>query len=232
MTEASVHVWAASLEVSDERLAQLTCALSSEERGRASRFRSGDLTRHFIAGRGYLRELLGAYMGLPPADIRLAYDEHGKPRLAAPEQHRSLLFNVSHSGPLALYAVSAVARVGVDVERIEPFADMPAVAGRFFSPSEQRRLEAESPESYVLAFYRCWTRKEAYLKATGFGLLTPLDSFDVSLARGEPPAILRVDGDYDAPRRWALIHLEPARSCVGALAVETACPEVHCWQWC
>lgn len=230
LADTTVHVWAASLDVPHDRLARLATTLSDDERRRASVFRRDWLTARYVAGRGQLRELLGAYLKVPAAAIEFAYDDHGKPRIAHPDRHPPLQFNVSHSGGLALYAVSNVSRLGVDVEEMRPFADMPAVARHNFSAAERSHLDTEPPESYVAGFYRCWTRKEAYLKAIGIGLFLPLDSFDVSVAAHEPAALLRADGDDDAPRRWAVVHLEPGPTAVGAVVVETPRPDVRCWR--
>jgi 4'-phosphopantetheinyl transferase len=229
--DSSVHIWVASLDASRERLARLSNTLSEDERHRALRFGRASLTARFIAGRGQLREVLGAYLGLPATDIGFAYSKNGKPRIARPQSHPALHFNVAHSDTVALYAVSRISCLGVDVEEVRPFEGMPAIARQHFSAAERQRLDAEPAESYVAAFFRCWTRKEAYVKAIGTGLSTPLDSFDVSLAAGERTALLRVNGDDDAPHRWALVHLEPVRGCVGALAVETPHPSVCCWRW-
>jgi 4'-phosphopantetheinyl transferase len=229
LSDAAVHIWAASLDVPPERLATLAATLSDDERHRAVQFRRHWLSARYVAGRGQLRELLGGYLEVPPRVIEFAYDAHGRPRIARPNHHPSLHFNVTHSSSLALYAVSLISRVGIDVEEKRSFADMAPIARQNFSAAELRSLDAEPPADYVAAFYRCWTRKEAYLKATGNGLSTPLDSFDVSVAQRDPPALLRVEGDDGAPQRWAIVHQEPTSRFVGALAVETPHPDVHFW---
>lgn len=229
LTDVAVHVWAATLDLPRERLARLAATLSGEERHRAAQFRRDWLTTRYVAGRGTLRELLGEYLELPATAIQFAYDSHGRPSIAQPDRHPPLQFNVSHSGGLALYAVSLVSHLGVDVEEVRRFADMAAVARQNFSTAERASLDAEPSEAYMAGFYRCWTRKEAYLKATGVGLFKRLDSFDVSVTRWDPPALLRVEGDDEAPRRWAIVHLEPTPDSVGALAVETPHPEVRFW---
>jgi 4'-phosphopantetheinyl transferase len=119
----------------------------------------------------------------------------------------------------------------VDVEEAAPFADMASVAAQFFSPVERRSLGATAGRCDARAFFCCWTRKEAYLKADGIGLFAPLDCFDVSVLPDEYPALLRVAGDPYAPGRWSLRHLEPARSYIGAVAVAMAEPILHCRAW-
>jgi 4'-phosphopantetheinyl transferase len=226
-----VHVWAAALDVARERQVHLASMLAPDERERASRFRRADLTRRWVAGRGVLRELLAAYLGIEPRRVAFAYDAFGKPSLADAMRSPWLRFNVSHSSGCALYACAAGVPIGVDVEALVEFADMTAVAERFFSPAERAQLAGVRPEQATPAFYACWTRKEAYLKARGVGLLAPLDGFDVSIAAGERAAVLRVDGDPEAPARWALGDLRPAAGYVGAVAVEVPAPRVRCWTW-
>jgi 4'-phosphopantetheinyl transferase len=226
-----VHVWAAALDVSPKRLEQLKEVLSRDEHERGARFRNPDIARRWLTGRGLLRELLGEYVGVEPTHIRFAYDAHAKPGLAEPMPRSSVQFNISHAGGLALYAFSHLPAVGVDTEQLIELCDLPDISKRFFSRAECARLVTVSPGCHTLAFYCYWTRKEAYLKARGLGLLAPLDNFDVSGVPGERAALLHVQGDPDAPARWSLFHLNPAAGYVGALAVEARNPRVSCETW-
>lgn len=229
ISASMVQVWAAPLDVAPARLARLARLLHADERKRAARFHGATLSQRFVAGRGLLREVLAAYLDMDAADIRFAYDAYGKPELADPVGP-PLRFNVAHSAGLILVAVSRGARLGVDVEAVLRFDDMEGVAGRFFSPRERGRLANLPVADHVAAFYRCWTRKEAYLKAVGTGLSTPLDSFDVSVSLDES-ALLYDTGDARAPSRWSIVHLEPAREFIGAIALEHPSPSVDCWRW-
>lgn len=213
-----VHVWQAGLEVPAAGRERFYATLSEDERERAARFHF-DRDRHrFIAARGFLREVLGRYLRSDPAQLRFVYSAYGKPSLGA-EFDQRLRFNLSHSHELALCAVTLERDVGVDVEFIRPeFAD-DDVARRFFSAPETARLRALPRAQYAEAFFNCWTRKEAYIKARGEGLSMPLDKFEVSLAPGEPAALLNT---FDAPAeaaRWSLYALEPGPGYVGAVAV-------------
>lgn len=225
----TVQVWAAPLDIAPARLARLEQLLHADERKRAARFHGATLSRRFIAGRGLLREVLAAYLDIAAADIRFANDAYGKPELAD-LVGRSLQFNVAHSAGLILIAVSPGPRLGVDVEAVRWFDEMEGIAGRFFSLGECERLAGLPAADRVAAFYRCWTRKEAYLKAIGTGLSKPLDSFDVSVSPDEP-ALVRDAGDVHAPLRWSIVHLEPASGFVGAIALEYPSPTVKCWRW-
>jgi 4'-phosphopantetheinyl transferase len=227
-----VHVWAAALDVRDDRQRCLAATLTPEERRRAARFRFPELRHRWTAGRGLLREILGHYLAVEPAAVRFGRNAHGKPMLAG-EAQRPIAFNLARSGGLGLYALSSSRAVGVDLEQVREFPEMRAMAGNTFSPGERAALGAVSPEDYLPAFYRCWTRKEAYLKARGTGLLAPLDSFDVEVLPDRPAALLRVSGDATAPGEWTLLHLEPASGYVGALAVEAPPDQVtpRAWSW-
>jgi 4'-phosphopantetheinyl transferase len=227
----TVHVWAAALDVAPERRASLGALLSSDERHRAGRYRTDELIARFTTGRGILREILGAYLDVPPRDMRFRYDEHGKPLLAPDAHPNAPSFNVSHAGGLALYALARRGRLGVDVELISPFPDMLRLSGHFFSAGERRSLESVASLELADAFFSIWTRKEAYLKAHGTGLLAPLDRFEVSAGRREPAALLQVADDPGARQRWSLVHLEPADTFIGAVALEAPRADVLCRHW-
>ena len=210
-----VHVWAADLDHLPE--ASLRGALSADERDRAGRFHFERDRRRFVVARGLLRLLLGRYLDVDPAALAFGYGPRGKPFLDGFEEPR---FNLSHSGGLALLAFASGRDVGVDIEQERPLPGSEDIALHYFSAweaAELRRLRADEREA---AFFRCWTRKEAFIKATGDGLSQPLDAFDVTLAPGEPARLLRVLGEHEAARRFWLEDLRPAPDFAGALAVD------------
>jgi 4'-phosphopantetheinyl transferase len=171
-------------------------------------------------GRGLLRIILGHYVEAPPEGLRFCYNPYGKPALDPTQDRGSLRFNLSHSGGRALYAVARGREVGVDVETIRTeFAGL-AIAERFFAPAEVAVLRDLAPEHRTRAFFSCWTRKEAFIKARGKGLSIPLDTFEVSLAPGAPAALLATHDDRDEAARWTLFDLDPGPGFAGALAVE------------
>jgi 4'-phosphopantetheinyl transferase len=212
-----VHLWCASLDLPDLAQQSLAALLSAEERDRARTFRFERDRQRWIARRGLLRRLLGRYLGVDPAELRFVYGPRGKPALAAPA---ALAFNLSHSGGLALYGISAASsiRLGVDVELIRSdLAHLP-LAKRYFSPAEQSALQVLPRSQQLAAFFRCWTRKEAFVKALGEGLSVPLDSFDVSLSAGEAQ-LLAWRHPAAAETVCTLFDLEPAPGFAAALAV-------------
>jgi len=176
-----------------------------------------DRRRHLI-GRGVLRTLLGRYLNLAPQDLRFETAVAGKPHLASGQGQ--LQFNVSHSGEYVLIAIADDRAVGIDVEEVHDDFDVDEVALHFFSADEKRNLETFTGRAKIEAFYNCWTRKEAYLKAQGAGLSFPLDQFDVSLRPGEPACLIATRPDPAEARRWQLSALDVAEGYKAALAVE------------
>jgi 4'-phosphopantetheinyl transferase len=218
-----VHVWRVPLALEAGKLDAMARLLSADEHERAARFRFPRDRDRFVAARGALRGLLGRYTGARPEQLRFRYDRYGKPAVEAPRSAR-LAFNVSHSADVALVAVARDGDVGVDVELASgAAAAVERVPERFFSAAEVAVLRALPERDQPAAFLRCWTRKEAYVKARGEGLSLPLDGFDVSFAPGEPPALLRTVWSEDEPRAWRLTDLsDPAGRYAAALAVRPA----------
>jgi 4'-phosphopantetheinyl transferase len=212
-----VHVWQFSLEQPAEVRQSLALYLSAEEAERAGRFYFERHRRHFIVAHGFMRMILGSYLEVTAAQVQFTFGSHGKPALAGHE--RDLRFNLSHTGELALLAVSYGREVGVDIEQIRSLDDAASIAGRFFSAAENRAWLAVPDEQKPAAFFNAWTRKEAFIKALGDGLSYPLDRFDVSLAPGQPARLLRVAGEPEATSRWRIEALEPAPGYAAAVAV-------------
>jgi 4'-phosphopantetheinyl transferase len=222
-----VEVWCASLDAPDEA-GRAERWLSPDERQRAARFRFDQDRQRFILHRGILRALLGRYLAVHPRELAFMSGPNGKPALASPFAARGLRFNLSHSQNLALYAFALDREVGVDVEAIRPLDDVEGIARRYFSRAENAALERIVPVQRSEAFFNCWTRKEAFLKATGEGLDRPLDSFDVSLAPGEPARLLATGEPTGA---WSLHDLAPAPGFRAAVAAAGEDWTIHCWRW-
>jgi len=201
-------------------LSKLTRYFSPDERARADRFVFDKDREKYSAARGILRLLLAGYMQVEPREINFTYGAQNKPYLV----DDPLFFNMAHSANLLVYAVTGSRELGVDLEMIRPLDDMDGIARRFFAPAEYTALQSVAQPQRLRAFYNCWTRKEAFLKATGDGLTRPLNQFVVSLRPGEPTKLLHLDGDPQAPQRWQMHAFSPATGYVGALAVAHAMP--------
>jgi 4'-phosphopantetheinyl transferase len=225
----TIQVWSIQLDPTPERVEQLGRFLAADEWQRANRFRFEKHRRQYVVGRGALRALLAAYLGIRPQDVQFSYGPRGKPFLAPPLDAAGLQFNLSNSDELALAGFVRGREIGVDLEYRRPMPDCEQIAERFFSASERETLRAIPPPRKEEAFFNCWTRKEAYLKAVGEGLAAPLDSFDVTLAPGEPPRMLTLEGDAARAARWWLHHLRPAEEYIGAVAIEGGTWEVETW---
>jgi 4'-phosphopantetheinyl transferase len=210
-----VQVWAIWLTASDAAFAFYRSTLSLDERDRTERFSFENLRRSYVLSRGGLRILLGHYLGCPPNEIELLYGPKGKPALRPTTRIR---FNTSHSGQLALHAFTCDCELGVDVEQLRELDDPEGIATRFFSSAEVSELLSLRPGDRGLAFLRCWTRKEAYVKSIGDGLAIPLNHFQVTLLPGVPARFVHVTSNMGTANDWTLNDLELAAGYVGALA--------------
>lgn len=212
--DSQVDLILLSLDLADADIAVLSAHLSPDEHERSRRLLCERDRRRYVTARGQLREILGGYLATQPAEIRFRYGERGKPYLAPNQQ---LFFNLSHSADLAAIAISRDFEVGVDIERLRPVRrDLPK---RYFSPREAMALDALEGDAWQIAFFRCWTRKEAFIKALGEGMRQPLKSFSVTLS--EQPRLEWLADDANAPQNWTFFDVAPAAGFIGAVAVKT-----------
>lgn len=201
--------------------------LSADELARAARFRFERDRWRYVRGRATLRRLLGDWVGEDPGALRFSYNGQGKPALpGGPE------FNLAHCEGEAVLALSTLGRVGIDIERSRDGFASEAIAEHFFAPGEVRRLRALPAQERQDAFFRCWTRKEAFLKAIGGGLSVPLRDFEVAFEPGAGPAVLSCAIPGEDASAWGLhdisaqLHDISAQSAFGphrffvAIAVE------------
>jgi 4'-phosphopantetheinyl transferase len=216
-----VHVWKMDISERHTEAEGLFEVLDDAERERASRFHFQQDRSRFVVARGTLRRLLGRYLLRPPQELRFSYGFFGKPSLA-PElaRERDVRFNVSHSNDQVLLAFSYSREVGIDVERIRPEVNIEEIGSRFFSRKEVKELRALPPSIRREAFFHCWSRKEAFIKAVGKGLSMPLDGFDVSVCPHALFITLDIPDDTRESERWSLVALNPGMGYVAALAVE------------
>lgn len=215
-----VHLWTVRLEASERNFGRCFIWLSADERARAERFHFDRHRRRFVLGRGALRSLLGSYLGIEPVDVSFTYGPQGKPALA--DAACPLRFNTSNSGDLAAYAFTNGCEIGIDVEQHRAVRDLERIAGRFFSPEEAAELLELPAAEKASAFFNCWTRKEAYIKARGGGLSIPLNSFRVTLRTGVTARMVSLAGSEEEARAWTLHEFTPAQDYAGALAYSDA----------
>jgi 4'-phosphopantetheinyl transferase len=212
-----IHVWHAALDRDEKILGQLESTLSLEEKARADRFHFVNDRNRFVVARGLLRELLGGYLHQAPSGLEFSYGQHGKPSLSGGNASSGLSFNLSHSSGLVVYAIARERNLGIDVEHVRPESAGEDIAQRYFSAREVSDLRTVPPEARVEGFFHCWTRKEAYLKATGMGLQIPLDSFSVSLLSENPAQFL---GGVES--HWHMSVYHPAEVYVAEVVYDGA----------
>jgi 4'-phosphopantetheinyl transferase len=231
LCSSEIHVWRVYLAQTVSCLQSLQQTLSIDERTKAEHFHFEKDRSHFIVGRGALRAILSYYLDIDPSALCFSYNPYGKPFLIAGQGGDMLRFNLSHAHGIALIAITKNRNIGIDIESIR--ADFPwqQIAESFFSPLENAVLQSLPVDIQHHAFFTCWTRKEAYIKAVGKGLSIPLDRFDVTVAPGEAAALLNFPENPQEVSRWSLIELIPASDMVATLAVEGDRGQVLCWQW-
>jgi 4'-phosphopantetheinyl transferase len=218
-----VHIWRINLNSDELQLQFFRETLSSDEIARAERFYFPEHRQRFMAGRGTLRTILGQYLDIAPKQVEFEYQPRGKPLLAAKFADQGLLFNLSHSQDLALLGISYQNQIGVDLEYIRTMSDLEGLAKRFFSAREYEYLRLLSPAQQQQIFFRYWTCKEAYLKATGDGLVQ-LEEIEIDLTPNQPSQLL-VSGD------WSLRELIPADNFAAAVVVAGSNINLHCWEY-
>lgn len=238
LTPDDVHVWAVSLDVPAGEAAGLAAVLSPDERARASRHRFARDRGRWVAGRGQLRRILGRYLRRDPAALVFDYacacgdpccaHSHRKPVLAGdPWPH----FNVSHSGGLALIAVTRGRAVGIDLEGRLPSDQIVPLAPTFCAPAELDAIRAMPAVSQARVLIDLWTCKEAYLKARGLGLMLCPREVEFAILPGGQPHLLRVSGDAGEARRWTLAGLPSIPGYSAALVVAGEAQAVRGWRW-
>lgn len=220
-TPRTVDLWYADLNPPGHVVESLRPLLAPDEHERAGRFHFEKHRRRYIVRRGQLRRLLGSYLGSAPESVAFTYGDHEKPAVvqaAGPADER-LEFNLSDSEDLAIYGVARGLEIGVDVEILRPMPDALSISESFFSVPERDSLRSVPETQVAEAFFNCWTRKEAYLKAIGKGLAEPLDSFVVTLKPGQEARFLdfvKLEGEVE---HWSLFQLRPSEDSIAAVAL-------------
>jgi 4'-phosphopantetheinyl transferase len=223
LQENDIHVWRFETQPSDFRYDKMFGLLSAKEKKRALCYKFEKDRREFVMAHGALRMLLGGYLHRPPRQIIFSENEYGKPALI---NGKRIVFNVSHSHGLVLLAFAKNCAVGIDVERIEKLR-YGSVAERFFARREVETLFSLPEGDQLQAFYLCWTRKEALVKAVGEGLSYPLDDFVVSNTPNEPAQILEIE-DGTVWRMWDVSNLPVYAA---ALVSDQEAPVIKFWEW-
>jgi 4'-phosphopantetheinyl transferase len=223
-----VQVWHVDLSVSSRLLSTLRGLLSLQEQERANRFHFAIHRERFTVARACLRMIIGRYLRTDPCAIEFRFGEYGKPELT--HNPLPLKFNLAHCENLALYAFTRDREIGIDLERVTTKLEIEEIATRFFSRREVQVLRRLPDHMKPRAFFNCWTRKEAVIKAIGNGLSLPLDQFDVTLAPLTPAVLLRTRFDEAEASRWSLHSIDPGEEYAATIAVEGTDWQLSCYR--
>jgi 4'-phosphopantetheinyl transferase len=213
-----LEVWAAWLDATNEASAGFWSTLSCQERERAVRYAAQRERARFVVARGLLRAILGSALSVEPQSLEFLYSAKGKPSLGGAYARSGPQFNLAHSGGLGIFAVARDRSVGVDLEQLRPIPDLSDLIKRYLSPGECAELKKLSGEAELRGFLQIWTRKEAWLKATGEGITELLGKINVL----GPSGTEKMCGGPQygsATQRMRLYDLAPATGFLGALAV-------------
>jgi 4'-phosphopantetheinyl transferase len=224
LADNELHVWRASLDLFPLVLQRVERTLDAHEKKRAEKFLVPQARERFVVARGILRELLGTYLGLDAGKVTLSYGPQGKPSLS-PEHNSKIGFSVSHSHGMGLFVFARSHEVGVDIEQVRTDFRGLETACHFFSEEEIAGLAKLPPKLADEAFFGCWTRKEAYVKARGQGLSIPLRSFTVRFAEREQ---LLWD---ESGARWSCYSVEPEAGFAGAVVAAGENWRLKYWEW-
>lgn len=230
LAKNSLHVWCVSLEVGETRLHSLKDLLSEDERSRAESYHFERHRRRYIACRGQLRKILAGYIQCSTTSIEFQYGDRGKPDLAAGQTASKTKFNVSKSEELALIAVTNAGHIGIDIEHLRPVSDAAKLAQRYFAAPEVETLLSAPTSLHERIFLEIWTRKEAFIKATGQGLSYPLNQFAVSAAHTDPVVTVKFLPDSAKSEDWHLTNISPQKDVLAAVAVCGTSPQITCWR--
>ncbi len=214
-----VHIWHLSLAEQGANFDHLKKLLDSGERSAGERFRFQKDRNLYIAAHGFLRLILGFYEGIDPADVQFVRNPYGKPLIAGNNRPEKMMFNLSHSGNRILFAFTRGREIGVDIEKIRADFACQEIAERFFSEQEVAVFNSLPKEKKTEAFFNCWTRKEAFIKAVGEGLSYPLKDFDVTLRSGQEAQLLNICRQSDEASNWTLVDIPVNDEYKGAVAV-------------
>jgi 4'-phosphopantetheinyl transferase len=231
LTGDDVHVWRIRLDLPQSLVADLASLLSPEESARAEQFLCQEAGRRFIASHGATRRILSRYLDQSPEEIRFVTSGRGKPHVVTAADAPAICFSLSHSGDLALCAVAEGREIGVDVERIRPVSAWREIAGRYFSAGENLALRSLAGDQAGEAFFRGWTRKEAYSKALGDGVSQRWTQFTVSLQPGTAKETVHSAPEARVEGPFTLCPLAPGAGYVAAVAVQGTGWRLSCWQW-
>jgi 4'-phosphopantetheinyl transferase len=229
MSADEAHLYAVPLDAMRNRWDELQTILTPDERQRAEQFQLDAPRRRFVIARAALRILLGRYLDLRPADVALSVGANGKPRLDDEHDKHDLHFNLAHSGDLALVVLANGCEVGVDLERLRAVRHAEHIAKRYFHPAEMEAILSAPPSARDTAFLKCWTGKEAVLKAIGIGITGSLTAFQVPIHEDDGAYVEIFASLHGKPTQCWLQRVDPCSEYLAAVAFENSRRKVRCF---
>ncbi len=223
------HIWLARVDVHKNNISLYKSLLPSEELVRAGKFVRRDDRDSYLLSRVALRDIVSRYLNVGFNDVSFFRNEYGKPFIAKEINRENMECNLSHSGDIVLIGMSKGGKIGIDIERIREMDEMDALVRDYFSTIEQEYFKSLSPGEKIGAFFACWSRKEAYIKARGKGLSYPLDSFSVSVGPGDDAALLH--DDHENISEWSLKDIAYSPDYAGAVAVKGRNLDYRYYRW-
>lgn len=220
LSDRVVHIWQADLDVSDDLMCQYANLLSTVERKRAERFVFEQDRQRYVAAHGILRILLSHYLQIDQADVSLAAMKNSKPVVVAPLSSQRISFNLSHSDERALFGITSVRPIGVDIEKVRQIPEMSHIIAHNFSAAEQTFMDVLTGAERLGQFYRCWVKKEALVKAQGVGLGALSASIIGKQEKNGMIIMTTLDEDTGAHDVWTLKYLEPGEGWAAAVVVQ------------
>ncbi|MFI4938614.1 MAG: 4'-phosphopantetheinyl transferase family protein [Candidatus Berkiellales bacterium] len=227
LDDSMVHIWHLVLPISENTVKKFEDELAIDEIIRANNFRYKEHQEQFICSRGGLRNILSHYLKTSPQKIKFQYTSYGKPYL----ENTDLAFNTSHSGKYIVYAITRKACIGVDVEEIKYDLDFLQLAKTTFSEAEYLNFIKLPVEDRAFAFYRLWTRKEAFLKAIGTGLHYPLDEVEVSFLPTETVKLVNIKFQPTEAQLWGIDEIVLDNNHVAAIATRQKYHNICLYRW-
>ncbi len=213
----TLHIWHACIDLHHGERQKLEKLLSTAERAKANRYHFEKHRNRFICGRGITRTILGKYLGIDPAQVNFQILAHGKPGLASIHASAQLCFNLSHANERMLLAVTPGVETGIDLEYVRDDINAGFIAERFFSKAEIQSIAGLDPSRRTHAFFQIWTRKEAYIKATGKGLSFPVQQLDLSNFKQD--SWTQIPQQAGQPAHWYGMDIDPGAGTFAAALV-------------
>jgi len=224
--DSEVHIWRVKTNQSNTRA--LEPCLSEAERAHSRRFRFLEDRHEFIVARGFRRYLLSRYLRLPPSVLQFHHGPYGKPELAHELNKGRITFNISHSCGVILAAISVDREVGIDIEFLDSRVEFREFASLVFSSAEITRLSQLRMDEQQRSYFQHWTRKEAFVKASGEGISDRIRLLDIVPSDG---SLVPVMSGISAAGHWTIKDLDVGGPFAASVVIAGRDHRFRFWDW-